>query len=81
MLFHASYLLCVLWILITTAQLLVMATNNDHEMTAADSALPHEEDMHGDEAEPTMHEQLKLDMELLRAEKKRSFECSHISTS
>ena len=46
-----------------------MATNNNHEMTASGSASPHDEDMHGDGAEPTMQEQPELDMELLRAEK------------
>ena len=45
-----------------------MATNNDHEMTAAGTASPRDEDMRGDGAEPTIQEQLELDMELLRAE-------------
>jgi hypothetical protein len=54
LLLSASSLLCVLWIQITTAELLVMATNNDHEMTAAGTASPRDEDMRGDGAEPTI---------------------------
>ena len=63
-------LLCVLWIQITTAHLLIMATDDDHDMTAAaaGSASPRDEGMHDGEAEPTIQEQLSLDMELLRSE-------------
>ena len=45
-----------------------MATDDDHEMTGAGSGTPQDENMRAEEAEPTLQEQLELDIDLLRAE-------------
>ena len=51
-----------------SGNLLTMATNNDAHLNVAGSALPQDESMQDGEAEPTIHEQMALDMELLRAD-------------